>query len=106
MWAEILICKLALNDVAPPSLKSAPKERGVNLALALTLKGSICVRFYLERPRRQSMSHKAKCVEELSSKTVIFDGTCGRAECIAGAKSGNKPSIVTMKACYVLSKGI
>ena len=101
-----MICKLALNDVAPPSLKSAPKERGVNLALALTLKGSICVRFYLERPRRQSMSHKAECMEELFSKTVIFDGACGRAECVAGAKSGNKSSIVTMKVCYVLSKGI
>ena len=46
MW-EILICKLALNNVAPPSLKSAPNERGVNLALALSLKNSICVRFLL-----------------------------------------------------------
>lgn len=50
MW-EILICKLALKNVAPPSLKSAPTERGVNFALALTLKNSICVRFYLERPQ-------------------------------------------------------
>ena len=38
MW-EILICKLALNNVAPPSLKPAPKERGVILAL----KDSVCV---------------------------------------------------------------
>ena len=44
-------------------------------------------------------------MEELSSKTAIVDGACGHAECIAGAKLGNKSSIVSGKVCCMLSKG-
>ena len=49
------------------------------------------------------MSHKAKCMAELSPKTAIFDGACG---CIAVAKLGNELPIVSINECYVLSKGI
>ena len=45
-------------------------------------------------------------MEELSSKTAIVDGACGRGERIAGAKLGYKSYVVSIKVCYMLSKGI
>lgn len=49
------------------------------------------------------MSHKAKYMEGLPSKTAIGSGACDRSECTSWAKL--QKIYVLCMLCYMLSKG-